>query len=249
MSRFTIFNNLHRFFISGFLLLFACQIAFWFKAEKIKPNIHIVPKAPSAQLVKISSFGDSQFYFRLNALKIENAGDSFGRFTPLKNYNYQDLYNWFKILDGLDSQSKYVPSLAANYYSMTQNKPDTKYIVQYLDEYASRDIDKNWWWLYQALYIAKNTLKDQDLALQLAYKLSENNNPNAPFWTKQFPAFIKADMGDDCGAFLVIKDILQDASASKISVEEMDFMRYFIGKRISALKEKNFDPRKCQIKK
>ncbi len=248
ISKFKIYQNLPHFFIVSFLLCLILQICFWFKSEQFKPDVYIVPPLPSQQSAIALSFGDPQFYFRVAVLKLENAGDTFGRFTALKNYDYSNLYNWFKLLDTLDNQSKYIPTLAANYYSQTQNIGDTAYLVKYLDEYASGNIDENWWWMFQAFIIAHGTLKDDQLALKLAYKLSENKNVNAPIWTKQLPAFIESKIGDDCSAFLVINKILQDNESGdkKISPEEMDFMRHFIKQRLESLKKKNFDPNKCQ---
>ena len=246
--KFKIYNNLHRFFISGFLLCFILQIGFWFKAEQFKPDVYIVPPLPSQHSVAALSLGDNEFYFRIAALRIENAGDTFGRFSALKNYDYSKLYDWFKLLDGLDNKSKYVPALASNYYSQTQHKEDTRYIVQYLDEYASRDIDQYWWWMFQAVTLAKSSLKDNELALKLAYKLSENKNEKAPIWTKQMPAFIQANLGEDCEAFLFINKILQEneIGVQKIAPEEMDFMRHFIKQRLDNLKKKNFDVNRCR---
>jgi hypothetical protein len=248
MLRFKLYQNLNRIFISVFLICFTGQFIFWFQTEKIKPDIYIVPPVPSLNSVKAFAFGDEQFYFRILGLRIENAGDSFGRFTALKNYDYLALYKWFKILDNLDNRSIYIPTLAATYYSQTQKKEDTKYIVRYLDEFASRDIDKYWWWMVQAFYIANSTLKDYPLALKLAYKLSENENEKAPNWTRQLPAFVHAQMGEDCAAFLFINKILQDDQTGerKIAADEMEFMRYFIKERLDSLKKKNFDPRQCR---
>ena len=248
MTRFKLYQNLNRIFISLFLLCFFGQFVFWLKTERIKPDVYIVPPLPSTSSVKAFSFGDEQFYFRILSLRIENAGDSFGRFSPLKNYDYSKLYQWFKILDSLDNQSIYIPSLAANYFSQTQRKEDTRYIVQYLDEFASRDIDKYWWWMVQAFYIANSTLKDKPLALKIAYKLSENKNEIAPIWTKQLPAFVHAELGEDCAAFLFIRKMIQDNETGerKITPEEMEFMRYFIKDRLGKLKKQNFDPNQCR---
>jgi hypothetical protein len=248
MSRFKLYQNLNHIFISFFLLCFVGQFIFWFKAEKIKPDIHLVPPLPSLSSVKAFSFGDEQFYFRILALRIENAGDSFGRFSALKNYDYDKLYQWFKILDSLDNRSIYVPTLAASYYSQTQKKEDTKYIVQYLDEFASRDIDKYWWWMVQAFYIANSTLKDYTTSLEIAYKLSKNKNEAAPIWTKQLPAFVHAKLGKDCTAFLFISKIIEEDQSGerKIKPDEIAFMRYFIKQRLDSLKKKNYDPSQCK---
>lgn len=243
-KKYKIYESLPRLFIALFIILLISQFFFWLRVEKIKPEAGIVPKLPSQKSVAALSFGDSQFYFRVNALRIENAGDSFGRFTALKEYNYDDLYKWFKLLDSLDEKSQYIPVLAANYYSQTPKVEDTRHIVKYLDEYASRDIDKYWWWMFQAIYIADVNLKDSNLALELANKMAQNKNDKAPIWTRQFPAFIKAKMGDDCGAFLIIKKILQEDS--KIDAKEMGFMNHFIKERLENLKKKNFDPNKCK---
>ncbi len=248
MFRFKLYQNLNRIFISIFLLCFIGQFIFWLQTEKVKPNVYLVPPLPSLASVKAFSFGDEQFYFRILALRIENAGDSFGRFSALRNYDYAALYKWFKILDSLDNRSIYIPTLAANYFSQTQKKEDTRYIVQYLDEFASQDIDKYWWWEVQAFYIANSTLKDYPLALKIAYKLSENKNEAAPIWTKQLPAFVEAKLGEDCTAFLFIKKMIEENETGerKIAANEIEFMRYFIKQRLDSLKKKNFNPSQCK---
>ena len=150
-------------------------------------------------------------------------------------------------LDTLNNKSNLVPALASYYYAQTQNKPDTIYLVNYLDEHSSKDIDANWWWMWQASYIAKNTLKDNDRALELAYKLSKNKAENAPIWTRELPAFIHEEMGDACLAFGVITKLIKESESGErqIKPEEMNFMRYFINERLAKLKKQKFDPRKC----
>ncbi|MDD2839953.1 MAG: hypothetical protein PHY80_02365 [Rickettsiales bacterium] len=231
-----------------FIFFLTLQVLFWSKTENIKPNLGIVPEVPTIATVKSFSFGDEEFYFRLKGLRLQNAGDTYGRFSPLKNYDYKKLTAWFKLLDDLDGKSNYIPSLASYYYSMTQNTADLIYIINYLEQHADRDPEKKWWWYYQAMSLANNIYKDKDLAIRLAQKLKDKSPYDAPIWTKQMVALLLADEGQNCEAIKIISSIIEDYSKNdrKISDEELNFMRYFISKKIKELKEQNFDPANCK---
>lgn len=229
-------------------MIFFGQIFFWNNTQHIKAKFDIIPPAPNKYIIEAASLGDKEFLFRSLATRLQNSGDIFAGFVALKKYNYPRLYNWMKVLDNLNSESNLIPSLAAYYYSQTQNIEDSRYMIKYLDEHASRDIDKKWWWLFQSVFIAKAKLNDLDLALKLAHKLAKNEADNAPFWTKQMPAFIYEEMGKGCLAFGVIKQLIAENENNKrqITPEEMNFMRHFISNRLKKLKDQNFDPRKCK---
>lgn len=230
--------------------MFLCQILFWKQTESLKPNFDIVPPAPNKYLVSTISLGDKEFLFRVLATRLQNSGDVFAGFLALKKYDYSRVYQWMKMLDSLNHKSHFVPAIAAYYYSQTQTEADVHYIVDYLDEHAAKDLNAKWWWLFQATYIAKNNMHDLSRALDIAYKLSKNTAADAPFWTKEMPAFIHEEMGDGCMAFAVIESLIREgeSGARKINPEEMNFMRYFISDRLSKLQKQKFDPRKCSKK-
>lgn len=240
--------NSHKIFLYFFLLAFACQIFFWKKTEKFKSSFDIVPPAPNQYLISAISLGDKEFLFRALAMRLQNSGDVFAGFVPLKNYDYSRIYDWMTTLDTLNSTSNFVPALASYYYAQTTKAEDSYYIIDYLDEHSSKDIDANWWWLFQAIFIAKKNLQDLDRALELAKKLAQNEAPNAPFWTKQMPAFIGEEKGDACLAFGVIQKLIKESESGvrQVKPEEMNFMRHFISERLSKLKKQKFDPRKCK---
>lgn len=207
-----------------------------------------MPEAPSKYAIAATSLGDKEFLFRALATRLQNSGDVFAGFIALKNYDYSRVYQWLKTLDDLNSKSDFAPSLASYYYAQTQNKADNIYIVNYLEDHASKDIDAKWWWLFQAIYIAQKDLKDLNRALEIAKKLSQNNSPNAPIWTKEAPAFIGAAVGDDCLAFSVIHKIIQENESGirQVTPEEMNFMKHFIQDTLTRLQKKNFNPNKCK---
>lgn len=219
-------------FLYAFLLL---QVGLWTQTQKVVPDMGIVPPVPSALSVKALALGDEAFYFRTQALKIQNAGDSFGRFTALKKYNYEKLYHWFTLLDSLDSQSNFVPAMAAYYFSQTQNTPDVRYVAKYLEEHSEKDLYNKWWWMGQAVYLANHKLEDKEWALSLAKKLASTPRDDIPLWAKQMPAFIYEQRGEDQQALLIIADILNNID--NIKPGELNFMRYFIEDRLKKLVE------------
>ena len=234
-----------------FVVLFLClQILFWLKTEKIKPNLGIVPEVPTLSIVKAFSFGDEEFYFRFKGLRIQNTGDTFGRFSPLKDYDYNKLSKWFYLLDGLDSKSNYIPSLAAYYYSLTQNHDDVIYVINYLNDHADKDPKNKWWWYYQATYLANNVYNNKDLAIKIAEKLKKYSPDSAPIWTKQMLAILLSDKGEKCEAIRIISGILEEYekpdNQKSISDNELNFMKFFIQQRLEELKkDKNFNPASC----
>jgi hypothetical protein len=217
------------------LLLFialSVQLSVWYVIRDVKPRLIVVPPVPSKTEVALFSLGDKEWYFRTLAFTLQNAGDSFGRFTPLKDYDYALLYQWFLLLDTLDARSDFVPSIASYYYSQTQNKSDVKYIVRYLEQHAARNPEKKWWWLAQAVYLAKHVLNDKQWALSLAKKLS-HVNADMPAWARQMPALVYAELGEKEAALVIIKGLLEHPE--RFSPAELRYMKFFIDKRLDDL--------------
>jgi len=205
----------HKIFFWLFFLFFSFQFIFGLSTENIRINYNIVPPAPSKQFLLVASLGDKEFLFRIMATNLQNFGDIFAGFKSYKQYDYNRLYDWMSSLDHLNNKSRLIPSVASYLFSQTQNKEDLYKILKYLDEHSSADIDHNWWWLSQAVFIAKKDLNDLDTALYFANKLAQNNSPDAPLWTKQMPAFISEKIGDGCMAFKIIKTLIDESESGK----------------------------------
>jgi len=236
--------KLNKIYIAILFIFFSLQYAFWYGFSEntllsgtrfVKPNITIVPNVPSETEVNILSLGDKQLYFRLLALKIQNAGDYYGEFTSVNNYDFNKLYRWFKILDGLYNESNFVPSLASYIYSNARDKENLRYLVKYLEEFSQYNLTKNWWWLSQAVYIANFKMKDVDLALDMSYNLSKVEG-DIPMWARQMPAILLLSKGEEEASFKIVKSILDNID----SIDERDagFLLFFIKER---LKKSNFD--------
>lgn len=219
--------------IAAFILMLGLQGAFWFKTRDIMPEMKVVPDVPGEATVKALSLGDEQAFFRLLGLNVQNAGDTFGRFTALYKYDFNRLYHWFKLLDSLDNRSDYVPTMATYYFSQTQHRPDVRYIVDYLVEHADGRVKQKWWWVVQAVYLANHKLADKDRALEIANMLK--GTTGIPLWAQQMPAFMHEQRGEMGEAAAIIESILKDEK--NFTQGELNFMYYFLKDRTNQLEK------------
>ncbi len=214
-----------------FTVFLGLQTMFWHNTRDIRPEMEVVPDVPGERTVRALSFGDEEAFFRLYALSLQNAGDTFGRFTALYKYDFHKLSAWFHLLDTLNNQSNYLPALGSYYYSQSQNPSDVVYIVDYLDNYTRGREKEKWWWVVQASYLAQHKLGDLDRALAIASRLVGIRG--IPIWAQQLPAFIHEARGEFGDALTIIDGVLKHPE--DFSEGELNFMRYFVDERIGRL--------------
>ena len=154
------------------------------------------------------SLGDGEFFFRSSALHLINAGVSGGQVVPLKDLDFARLQDWFFLLDRFDARSNLVPVLAGYWFGFTQHRPDARYVVDYLLARAENDPEQGWRWRLQAIYLAKHRIEDLELALEIAEATAAIDDPNAPFFLKQMPAFVLEDMGEAEAALILLQSIM-----------------------------------------
>ena len=225
-----------------FAVVFILQGLFWWHIRAIQPEMEIVPDVPGEQTLHALSFGDEEVFFRLYALNLQNAGDTFGRFTALYKYDYSKLYRWFLLLDEFNAQSNYLPALSTYYFSQSQNPADVRYMVDYLDAYTEGREKEKWWWVVQAVYLAQHRLHDSSRALALASRLQGVRG--IPVWAQQMPAFVHEARGEFGAALAIIEDIMKHPK--EYSESELNFMRYFVNERLQRLNavEKEYEAAK-----
>jgi hypothetical protein len=216
------------------IIALLAQITFWHSVKDIKPNLKITPEIPTPNQTEAFSLGDHQAYFRLKTLDLQMAGDTFGRTTALKDYNFPLLKEWFFFLDTLDSKSNFAPSIAAYYFSRTQNPPDVIYTLDYLEAHADKDPSTKWWWYSQAIYLANSVLGDKERALQIAKKLRVAEG-DLPLWARQMEVFIQEDLGNKDTAEAIMCEVLSGASEKEMSEMETNFIVHFFKERMRTI--------------
>ncbi len=215
----------------GLLVFFALlQAGFWVETRSIKPPMGIVPDVPGRAAVHALAFGDNEFFFRVLAFNLQNAGDTYGRFTSLRHYDMRKLYHWWMLLDELNPKSDMLPAMATYYFAQTQNKADVRYIVDYLYAHATRDVPDKWWWLMQSIYLSQHKLEDMELALKVSQPMV---NPDVPAFAQQMAAVVREKRGEFEDA-LAIMETIRD-NAKQITEADLKYMTYFIEERLKRL--------------
>lgn len=213
--------------VLGLLLL--CQIGVWYHTKDIRPVLSIVDHPPSKVAASAFAFGDIQWYFRYLSFQLSNMGDSFGRSTSLKLYDYDLLSEWFYLMDYLDPKASVVAALASYYFSANTNKDDVRYIVDYLENHADMNPDKKWWWYYQAAYLANRVVEDKEHAIRISEKLA-NVDAELPAWAKFMPIVIRNELGKKEEIFFLLNEILKEKD--KLTTLQQNYIFYFIQEQL-----------------
>lgn len=222
---------------SFFTLCLILNTACWWHVRHVQAVWTNVPPPPGVSGASIGAIGDRQMAYRTGALMLQNFGDTGGRTTPLKDYNFERLGQWFMLEDGLDPRAVHVPYIAAYYYGGSQNGKKLRPLIDYLAFIGRRNDAherlgfQNWRWMGQAIYLARFRLDDLNLALTLANELAASYHPGMPGWTKQMPAFVLNAKGDKQAAYALMLSVLKDDSG-KMQKAEVNFMLWYICSRL-----------------
>lgn len=217
-----------------------CNLFFWFSVRHIQSHWGNVPPAPSKDFAASAGLGDTAFSYRIIGLMLQNLGDTGGRFTALKEYNYDELAKWFYIQQQLDPRSNFSPYIAAYYFSASQVPDKIRPLLGYLSVVGGSERDQKWRFLAQAVYLARFIVKDNALALELAKKLAANPNKDMPIWTRNMPAFVLNRQGDKKAAYQLLVEILR-SNMKTMQPSEINNMRYYICKDVLTIDEAKTD--------
>lgn len=235
--------------LSCFIALIFSGLVWFFLTKNIKPDLTITPLPPGKHLMKVISMGDDGLIYRNFGYQIQIAGDDYGTTTPLKNYSYAKLQQWFYLLSELDSRSEYVPSIAGFYYSNSQNPMDNVYIIDYLEKFADNNPVKFWRWYTTAMYLAYNKTHDDEKVKEIATKAATLDS-SVPLWARTIGIFLSSKK-DICASVKLIasldKNELENIASDKIFSGQGDeniFLKLIVA-RIDEIKNNPIAVKKC----
>jgi len=203
------------------------QAAFAVLNRDIRPNWEILDPPPTERALALSSFGDTQFLYRILAMELQNAGDEGGRVTPIKAFDMNRVVAWMDLLDTLDARADHHVALALRYFSLNQNIPSIRPLVLF----AMRHVDKNPTqklnWLSAALLMAELRLKDQSLVLEIADQMGRYDDPIINTSAYMIAPLLREKLGDLPGALAGMRRALAMTS-HRANEFDLAYMKQFI---------------------
>lgn len=206
----------------------AAQISLAVLLRDVQPSRDIVPPVPTARMLAASALGDNQLLYRLHAMGLQNFGDTGGRWTSLSDYDLERIVQWFKILDRLDLNANHHVTLAARYFSQTQDKPALIHLVRYLQSHVRQNPENKLQWLSEALHMARVRLQSETLVLEIADQLGGYDFPKMSPMAYQLPAALYESAGHYKIAAMYMERALR-LLEGRISDKELQNMLLYLG--------------------
>ena len=224
-----------------FAVTICLNVSLWSNLRPVKIEWRNIPPTPGLSGALWSSLGDAQFAYRMYGIAIQNMGDTAGRITNLREYNYADLQKWFYLQHKLDPDSSHTPYLAGYFFGGVRDPEKLRYIVDYLVLAAGDGEGQKWRFLGQAAFLARFKMNDMDLALKLARKLSNFDNPDLATWARQMPVFILTAQGEKQAAYTMMVNLLK-SDMDKLHPNEVNATLDYLCTRILNEREAMADP-------
>lgn len=164
-----------------------------------------LPPAPSAQALRLASFGEPEALARLAMLYLQ-AFD----YAAL---DYDRLIGWLEAILALDPKSEYPLFAAARVYAESPNAQQERVALEFVYRQFFIDPDRRWPWLAHAALLAKHRLHDLPLARRYAAAIDRDVRSSAvPLWARQMEVFILEDMNELEAARVLLGAMLESGA-------------------------------------
>ncbi len=200
------------------------QVAWRAATRPGAPGAAELPPAPSAQALRLASFGEPEAAARIAMLYLQAFDLGGGSDTPYRNLDYRRLVAWLRSILALDPRSEYPLFSAARIYAEVPDPARSRLMLEFVHEEFLRDPNRRWPWLAHAALLAKHRLKDLPLARRYAAAVQRYASaPDVPLWAKQMEIFILEDMDEVEAARIMLGGLLESGAVR--DADEARFLR------------------------
>jgi len=196
----------------------AAQIALRTTSRPAGAERSELPTAPSAQGLRLASFGEPEALGRVAMLYLQ-------AFDLGPKPDYGRLTGWLRAILALDPRSQYPLFAAARVYAEIPDPARTREMLEFIHEQYLLDPNRRWPWLAHAALLAKHRLHDLPLARRYAAAIDRHTTAaDVPLWAKQMEVFILEDMNELEAARVLLGGLLESGRIQ--DADEARFLRH-----------------------
>ena len=189
------------------------QIAWRVAQAPRAPSAADLPPAPSAQALRLASFGETNAAARLLMLYLQAFDYSGANANPYGRLDYARLIGWLQAVLELDPRSQYPLFAAARVYAENPDPARSRAALEFVYRQFFADPDHRWPWLAHAAILAKHRLHDLGLARRYAAAVDRyTQSPDVPLWARQMEIFILEDMNELQAARILLGGLLESGA-------------------------------------
>ena len=191
------------------IVALAGQIAWRTAQAPSTPQAADLPPAPSAQALRLASFGEPNALARVMMLYLQAFDSGAGNSQPYRRLDYGRLISWLDVILALDPRSEYPLFAAARIYAENADAAKSRAMLEFIYREFLVDPDHRWQPLAHAALLAKHRLHDLPLARRYAAAIDRyTRSPDVPLWARQMQIFILEDMNELEAARIMLGGLL-----------------------------------------
>ena len=191
----------------------SAQIAWRVLQAPKAPRAADLPPPPSAQALRLASFGEANATARLMMLYLQAFDYSGGNANSYGRLDYARLTGWLQAILELDPRSEYPLFAAARVYAENPDPARSRAALEFVYREFFADPDHRWPWLAHAAILAKHRLHDLGLARRYAAAIDRyTKSPDVPLWARQMEIFILEDMNELAAARILLGGLLESGT-------------------------------------
>jgi hypothetical protein len=192
------------------------QLAWQAARGAARPIAADLPPPPSAQALRLASFGEAEALARLGMLYLQS--------FDMRELDYARLRGWLGALLELDPRSQYPLFAAARIYAEHADAARSRAMLEFVYQQFLLDPNRRWPWLAHGALLAKHRLKDLPLARRYAAAVDRHTSAaDVPLWARQMEIFILEELNEFEAAKIMLGGML--ASGAVRDPEEARFLK------------------------
>jgi hypothetical protein len=175
----------------------AAHVAARFAQPAHPPSAADLPRAPSAQALRLADLGEPAALARLAMIWLQAFDSSGDNAVPYRRLDYSRLVAWLRAILATDPRSEYPLFAASRVYAENADPARARLLFEFIFEEFGADPNRRWPALAHAALLAKHRLHDLPLARRYASAIQRlATDASVPLWARQMEVFILEDMNE-----------------------------------------------------